>query len=93
MIVTKEELEKIKELAGLFFAYDEIAVLLDKDVKEFSLCLRNESTDAHKAYLSGKMESEYKLRKKTMERALKGSPAAEEMMMKHIVSQKIIEKQ
>jgi len=91
MTFTDDEIEKIKELAGLFFTYEEIAVLMKKDKGAFIKACRSENTAAYGAYMFGKTDAEYKIRKKTQERALKGSPAAEEIMLKHITTQKIRE--
>ena len=89
--MTVEKIEKIRELAGLFFTYEEIAILIEANPDEFIAEVKNNNTDIYKAYISGKMEGEYKIRKKTYERAIKGSPAAEEILLKHIQTQKIRE--
>lgn len=91
MILTPEDLTKIEEYSGLFFSIDEIAILLKKDQTDFHQILKNKKSEAYKAYISGQMQGKYKLRIKTMERAIKGSPAAEEIMHKHISSQKASE--
>ena len=92
MIFTTEQLEKISELAGLFFTYEEIAIYLNLNIVAFVEAVKIIDSDVYKYYHAGKIESEYKLRKKTMERALKGSPAAEEMMAKHLITQNVKEK-
>ncbi|MEI7597280.1 MAG: hypothetical protein WCK02_16140 [Bacteroidota bacterium] len=85
MTISTEDILKIKELAGLFFHYNEIATLMEKD-EVFLIQLKNPNSEANQAYVAGKVSSEYNLRRKTLERALKGSPAAEDLMLKHLTT-------
>lgn len=84
MKLDQEQLNKIKELAGLFLRVDEIAISIDVDIEELEEELTNKKSAAFLAYFKGKTESKIALRRNVVEMALQRSPQAEEMVEKYI---------
>ena len=78
--LTKEELEEIKRLAGLFFTPREIAIMLEKDVTSFITLCEMES-DIATAFQCGRLQREVDLRSKIIKLAESGSSPAQTMAM------------
>ena len=91
MNITDDQLEKIQEYAGLFLSPKEIACLLNLPYTEFMECIFNENHPASAAYLKGKTQSIYEIRKKVIDLAKKGSPQAEVLAEKYIEQQSLLE--
>lgn len=87
MNLTENQLNKIKELSGLFLSPSEIAVLLDLDIAKFNECINNQSSDIYKYYLLGKSETKQAIRTNVLKMARNGSPAAEELAEKYMKEQ------
>ena len=84
-------IELIEEYASLFFAIDEIAMLLDVDTQELRREIKSNRTEAAKAYYRGKLKTQIELRKQTLNFARKGSPQAEAAMIDFLKKQNLSE--
>ncbi len=91
MKLTNEQLGHIEEYAGLFLSPREIACLLNLPFAEFSEVLFDGNHPAARAYLKGKTQSKYEIRKKVIDLAKKGSPQAEALADKYIEDQRLFE--
>ncbi len=89
MRLSDEQTEKIKEYAGLFLTPREIACLMDLPIGEFTEVLQDPLHPAATAYLKGKAQSKYEIRKKVIDLAKKGSPQAENLADKYIEEQRL----
>lgn len=76
MDYSTQQLEKIKELAECLTPLSDMAVLLDVDIDELRLDIRNRSTPVSRAYHHAKATTALKLRKQEIELANVGSPLA-----------------
>lgn len=76
MDYSTQQLEKIKELAECLTPLSDMAVLLDVDIDELRLDIRNRSTPVSRAYHYAKATTALKLRKQEIELANVGSPLA-----------------
>lgn len=83
-MITQSQLQEVEELAGLFFSIPEIAMLVGIDEEELTRHVNVEYSALHNAYWIGKLTAMKELRKSTKEFAEKGSPQAEEQMMKFL---------
>lgn len=86
MIYSKEQISRIKELAGYLTPISDIAVLMDLDADELRLDLQNRTSDVAKAYFKGKAESQLALRQQELELARVGSPLAVQMATTYIMN-------
>lgn len=86
-----EDIEKLKEYAGLFLTLEEIAVLMDKDLEEFRADFRNKQSELYKAYRLGQVTSKANLRRPVIKMASHGSPQAELLADKYITEQSLSE--
>lgn len=91
MEFTTDELDKVKEYAGLFLTVDDIAVLLEKDVDEFRDEFRNKKSSLFLAYRYGQVASKRDLRRPVIKLAGHGSPQAELLADKYISEQTLSE--
>ena len=57
MKLSEEELIKIEEYSALFLNYEEIAVLLEKEIESFKDEIQNTRSKAYYAYLKGKTKT------------------------------------
>ena len=87
MDLTQEELEKVKEYAGLFLKPIDIAVLLDKPEALFKALCWDPSSEIYHAYRKGQVEAKLKLRRPVIKMAEHGSPQAEILADKYINEQ------
>lgn len=76
MDYSTQQLEKIKELAECLTPLSDMAVLLDVDIDELRLDIRNRSTPVSRAYHHAKATTALKLRRQEIELANVGSPLA-----------------
>lgn len=83
-MITQSQLQEVQELAGLFFSIPEIAMLVGIDEEELTRHVNVEHSELNNAYWKGKLTAMKELRKSTKEFAEKGSPQAEEQMMKFL---------
>lgn len=83
-MITPSQLQEVQELAGLFFSIPEIAMLTGIDEEELTRAVNVEHSALNNAYWIGKLSAMKDLRVATMEFAKKGSPQAEEQMMKFL---------
>lgn len=86
-----EEIEKIKEYAALFLSWEDIAILLEKDVDQFREEFRNKNSELYKAYRHGQVISKRDLRIPVIKMAKHGSPQAELLADKYISEQSLSE--
>ncbi len=91
MNLSDDQLEKINEYAGLFLSPKEIACLLDLPLVDFCETLLDLSHPGAIAYLKGKTQSKYEIRKKVVGLAKMGSPQAESLTEKYIEDQSLME--
>ncbi len=91
MKLSDDQLEKIQEYAGLFLSPREIACLLNLPFADFTECLFDGNHPVSMAYLKGKTQSKYEIRKKVIDLAKKGSPQAESLADKYIEQQSLWE--
>lgn len=91
MKLSQEQLDKITEYAGLFLSPREIACLMGLDFEVFKESLFDGNHPASMAYLNGKTQSKYEIRKKVIDLAKKGSPQAEALAEKYIEEQSLQE--
>ena len=83
--LNQETINKIKELAALFFSPKEVAIMLGLDVQQFVKDCKREDTDAYNAFRGGRLEQIALHRKKVIELAVKsGSSPAQTMVDKMI---------
>lgn len=73
MNFTKEQLETIEEMGGLFYHPRDIAIVIGVDPPEFEIIIESETTEAFSAYKKWWLESDIKLRKSTFQAAVNGS--------------------
>lgn len=76
MDYSTQQLETIKELAECLTPLSDMAVLLDVDIDELRLDIRNRATPVSRAYHHAKATTALKLRKQEIELANVGSPLA-----------------
>jgi hypothetical protein len=91
MQFSQEELDKVKEYAGLFLPLDDISVLLEKDVDDFRQEFGNKKSTLYLAYRLGQAESKRDLRRPVIKMAGHGSPQAELLADKYISEQTLSE--
>jgi hypothetical protein len=91
MKLTAEELEKVKDYAGLFLNLEETAILLDKDPDEFIEAYQDKRGELYKAYRLGMITSKVKLRRPVIKMAEHGSPQAEILADKYMTEQLLSE--
>jgi len=81
------DINKIEELAALFFTIQEIALILDINESELRREIKKPNSDIAKAYYKGKLQTQIELRKQTLKFATKGSPQAEAAMIEFLKKQ------
>jgi hypothetical protein len=91
MEFTQEELDKVKEYAGLFLSLDDIAVLLEKDPEAFKEAFQDKNGSLFRAYRFGQAISKANLRRPVIKMASHGSPQAELLADKYISEQLLSE--
>ncbi|MDR2065435.1 MAG: hypothetical protein LBP85_06995 [Prevotellaceae bacterium] len=87
----QSNIELAEEYASLFFTVEEIAVILNINAPELRREIKANRTDLAKAYYRGKLKTQIKLRKQTLEFARKGSPQAEAAMTDFLKKQNLSE--
>jgi hypothetical protein len=87
MTYTQPQLADITEYAGLFFGAKEIGLILDLPLVEFQRDVANPETDAHRAYLRGKLLAQASVRKTVKNLATSGSSPAIVLLNKMIDEQ------
>ena len=80
-------IKEVESLAGLFLTPEEISVLLDIDRTEFDRQIRMKSGILYKTYMFGKTQSKKEIHVNVIKMAKHGSPLAEDMAQKMIISQ------
>lgn len=78
---SNEQLQQVTELASVFFTPKEIAVIMELDEDIFLEDVQMESHQLSKAYLGGKLKSEFEVRKSIVQLAKSGSSPAQAMSM------------
>lgn len=91
MILTAEEIKKVKDYAALFLTLEDIAILLEKDIESFKEAFRDKNSEIHKAYRIGQVTSKANLRRPVIKMASHGSPQAELLADKYITEQSLSE--
>lgn len=86
MNFSEEQLNEVEEMAGLFFAPEEIAVnlqLSDDETESFeaAVIFKDTANPLVAAYLCGWMSSEVALRKAIKQSALNGSSPSQQSML------------
>jgi hypothetical protein len=91
MLFTTEELEKVKEYAGLFLSLEDIAILLEKDPYQVRECFHDSNSEFYKNYRLGQATARRDLRIPVLKMAKHGSPQAELLADKYISEQTLSE--
>jgi hypothetical protein len=81
MKLTPEQIENIILMAELFFTPAEISVNIEAHNDEFLQEINTTGSDAWKAYTTGKIKGEFKLRTGIMTAAEHGSHPAQQLML------------
>ena len=81
MNYTDEELQSIEDMAALFFSLKDIAIILEKDVEDFTAEINLEEGLAYSRYKKGWIGAEIEVRKSIMESAINGSSPAQVMIL------------
>lgn len=92
MTYSKEQLEKIRELAGYLMRPDQIARLIEVPPDELKAAIKTKDSIVQIAYETGKAQTILEFRKQEVSLAKMGSPLAVELMEKFIIDQKLGEK-
>ncbi len=87
MKYSEEQLKIIKELASQLMRPNHIALLIDVDAEEFKRNIKHRTSEAYKAYETGKAETILELRKQELKLAKLGSPLAVEMVNRFRIDQ------
>lgn len=83
-MVTQEQLDQIRELAGLYFTIDEISLLVGIDREEMAREIKFGHSPINNAYWIGKLEAMKAQRLQIVDWAKKGSPQAELQMVYYL---------
>lgn len=86
MDYSTEQINKIKELAECLTPISEMAVLLDIDVDELRMDIRNKKNPISRAYHYYKASTALKLRKQEIELANVGSPLAVQLTNAYLLN-------
>lgn len=92
MDLETKDIEKIKEMAGLFFTIEEIADFLGLNRRDLAIQVRKRETTISKAYWTGKFDKMIELRRKVVEYAQKGSSQADALVDQFLKNQQMFEK-
>lgn len=84
MELNKEQLEQIQSLSKLLFSTKTIAIVLGVDIQAFMKECRKETSEAFRAYMKGRLETEILLREKIIDYSIKGSVPAQTMAMQFL---------
>lgn len=76
MKLTKQQLEEIERLAGLFFSIKEVALIIGVNTIAFSREVKTFDTVAYQHYNKGRLLKEAEIRTTTMTMAKQGSTPA-----------------
>ncbi len=91
MEYSDEQLQKIREFAGLLMTITDIAVLMDIDEDELRSDIASKSTKASRAYRLSKTETILELHRQEIEFAKLGSPLSVELTQTYIINQQVNE--
>lgn len=91
MEYSEEQLQKIREYAGLLMTITDIAVLMDFDEDELRSDITNKSNPAYKAYRLSKTQTILELHRQEIDLAKLGSPIGIESIQKYMLDQKLNE--
>lgn len=88
MNLNEEQLSETEQMAGLFFAPEEVAVNLELSEEETevfvaAVATRNTKNSLAGAYLRGWLSAEITLRKAIQQSALNGSSPSQQMMLNY----------
>lgn len=86
MDYSTEQIEKINELAECLTPISDMAVLLDVDVDELRLDIKDKKNPVSRAYHHSKASTALKLRKQEIELANVGSPLAVQLTNSYILN-------
>ncbi len=90
LILSKEKLQELEELAAIHLTIKEIALILQVDTLELSTAIfRSGQTAEHKAYHRGKLAEEVEVRKAIFKAAKDGSGPAQTLAIKIIDDNKL----
>jgi len=89
MDLTTEQIERIKELAGLLLSISEIAIDLSLPVEAFKFEYSNENSELFSIYNKAVIETKIKLRKPVIDMAAMGGPHAQALANSYLTNQEI----
>lgn len=87
MELTREQIERIEELASFFIPIDEIACLLEIDTLQFRKQALKQGSDIALAYQRGKLRSKVAIYRSVVKMAEMGSPQAQKDVIAFMVAQ------
>ncbi len=79
--ITEEDLQKITDLAALFFSPREIAIMLEIPADDFIILSALADSKIYNAFQSGRLQSEVDLRRSIIKLAKSGSSPAQTMSL------------
>ena len=86
MDYSTETIDKVKELATCLTPISDMAVLLDMDVDELLMAIRDTKSPLSRAYHHAKATTALQLRKQEIELANVGSPLAVQLTNGYLIS-------
>lgn len=81
MNFTKEQLECIEEMAGLFYNPEDIAINIEMDSEDFCNQVKAKTGEGFKAYMRGWIKKDIALRQAISKAAENGSSPAQQLMI------------
>jgi hypothetical protein len=84
MKLNDEQLRVLEEYAGAFFSIHQCAIIMGVDPYDLDKAVKDETSDAHKAYYKGYLLSQFKVRKEIIKMAERGSSPAQTLVKKLI---------
>ena len=94
MNISEEQLKEIREMAGLFFSPEDIALNLelsstDQEDFENSVLARNVSNPLAAAYFSGRISAQVALRAAIKQSAANGSSPSQQTMLRFMTESEV----
>lgn len=80
MNLSEKELEMVSNMAGLFYSYKDIAIMIEVSPDEFEAEMKTESGSVYNAYMTGYLLADIELRKSITQSAINGSSPAQTML-------------
>ena len=82
--ISKEDLDEIRKMAGVFLTPKEIATVLEADHVAFTEACNTEGNEIYNAFAGGRLQSIFEVRQSVVKLAKQGSSPAQTMSMEMI---------